>query len=44
MIRLENVEKVYRTSRIETVALSGISLDVSEGEFIRRTPPRADAG
>ena len=34
MIRLENVEKVYRTSRIETVALSGITLNVAEGEFV----------
>ena len=34
MIRLENVEKVYRTSRIETVALSGINLEVAEGEFV----------
>jgi putative ABC transport system ATP-binding protein len=34
MIRLENVEKVYRTDRIETVALSDISLDVPEGEFV----------
>lgn len=34
MIRLQSVEKVYRTSRIETVALSGITLDVAEGEFI----------
>ena len=34
MIRLENVEKVYRTSRIETVALSGITLNVAAGEFI----------
>jgi putative ABC transport system ATP-binding protein len=34
MIRLENVDKVYRTSRIETLALSGISLDVGEGEFV----------
>ena len=34
MIQLENVEKVYRTSRIETVALSGITLDVAEGEFV----------
>ncbi len=34
MIQLENVEKVYRTSRMETTALSGISLDVREGEFI----------
>ena len=34
MIRLESVEKVYRTDRIETVALSGINLDIEEGEFV----------
>ena len=34
MIRLENVEKIYRTSRIETVALAGINLEVAEGEFV----------
>jgi len=34
MIRLENVEKVYRTDRIETVALTGMNLAVREGEFI----------
>jgi putative ABC transport system ATP-binding protein len=34
MIRLENVEKVYRTSRIETLALSGITLHVAGGEFV----------
>ena len=34
MIRLENVEKVYRTARIETVALSGVNLDIEEGEFV----------
>jgi putative ABC transport system ATP-binding protein len=34
MIRLENVDKVYRTSRIETLALSGITLDVHEREFV----------
>jgi putative ABC transport system ATP-binding protein len=34
MIRLENIEKVYRTSRIETVALSAINLAVGEGEFV----------
>jgi putative ABC transport system ATP-binding protein len=33
-IRLEGVEKVYRTERIETVALSDIDLDVGTGEFI----------
>jgi putative ABC transport system ATP-binding protein len=34
MIRLDNVDKVYRTSRIETLALSGITLHVAEGEFV----------
>ncbi len=34
MIRLEAVEKVYRTARIETVALTGIDLTVREGEFV----------
>jgi putative ABC transport system ATP-binding protein len=34
MIRLDNVEKVYRTARIETVALSSITLDVAKGEFV----------
>ncbi|MPY88081.1 MAG: ATP-binding cassette domain-containing protein [Luteitalea sp.] len=34
MIRLENIEKVYRTDRIETVALTNINLEVDEGEFI----------
>ncbi len=34
MIQLENIEKVYRTSKIETVALSKVNLTVKEGEFI----------
>jgi putative ABC transport system ATP-binding protein len=34
MIHLTNIDKVYRTDRIETVALQQISLDVAEGEFI----------
>jgi putative ABC transport system ATP-binding protein len=34
MIRLENIEKVYRTDTLETVALSGINLHVKKGEFI----------
>jgi putative ABC transport system ATP-binding protein len=34
VIRLENVDKVYRTERIETLALSGIDLTVDEGEFV----------
>ena len=34
MIRLDNVEKVYRTARIETVALTELNLQVAEGEFV----------
>jgi putative ABC transport system ATP-binding protein len=34
MIKLENIEKVYRTEKIETVALQEINLDVREGEII----------
>jgi putative ABC transport system ATP-binding protein len=34
MIHLDNVEKVYRTEKIETVALSDVNLEVREGEFI----------
>ena len=34
MIRLEGVEKVYRTDKIETVALTNINLSVLEGELI----------
>ena len=34
MIQLSEVEKVYRTDRIETLALSNINLSVDKGEFI----------
>jgi putative ABC transport system ATP-binding protein len=34
MISLKQVEKLYRTESVETVALSGINLDVGAGEFI----------
>ena len=34
MIHLENVEKVYRTDRIETLALSRINLAVPQGAFV----------
>jgi putative ABC transport system ATP-binding protein len=33
-IAMQGIEKVYRTDRIETVALSGIDLTVRQGEFI----------
>ena len=34
MIRLENIDKVYRTDRVETLALQNINLDVAQGEFV----------
>jgi putative ABC transport system ATP-binding protein len=34
MITLKNIEKVYRTSSIETVALTNINLDIRQGEFV----------
>jgi len=34
MIKLQNIEKVYRTDTVETQALSSISLDIAKGEFL----------
>src|SRR5947208_92308 len=34
MIHLQNIEKVYRTDTIETLALNSISLDIDKGEFL----------
>ena len=34
MIQLKNINKVYRTDTIETLALNDISLDVARGEFL----------
>jgi putative ABC transport system ATP-binding protein len=34
MIRLKNIEKVYRTDTIETLALHNINLDITRGEFL----------
>lgn len=34
MIRLQNIEKVYRTDTVETLAVNGISLDIAQGEFL----------
>jgi putative ABC transport system ATP-binding protein len=33
-VRLEAVDKVYRTEKIETVALSNVSLEIAAGEFV----------
>jgi putative ABC transport system ATP-binding protein len=34
MIKLENLEKIYRTKEIETVALENVNLEVRKGEFL----------
>jgi putative ABC transport system ATP-binding protein len=34
MIHLQNIEKVYRTDTIETLALNKVSLDVERGAFV----------
>lgn len=34
MINLQNIEKVYRTSAIETLALNNVNLEVKKGEFL----------
>ncbi len=34
MVLLEGVEKVYRTDRIETVALSNMNLEIAEGDLV----------
>ncbi|HEY0896337.1 MAG TPA: ATP-binding cassette domain-containing protein, partial [Sphingobacteriaceae bacterium] len=34
MIKLEHIEKVYRTDTVETIALDSVSLHVNKGEFL----------
>lgn len=34
VIKLSNVNKVYRTKEIETIALENVNIDINEGEFV----------
>jgi len=34
MLKLEDINKVYRTTDVETLALSGVSLQIDPGEFV----------
>jgi putative ABC transport system ATP-binding protein len=34
MLKLVNLTKRYRTSEVETLALSAVSLDISQGDFL----------
>lgn len=39
MITVNNLEKIYRTEEIETVALNNISFEIKEGEFVAMMGP-----
>jgi putative ABC transport system ATP-binding protein len=39
MIELKNVCKIYRTDKVETLALNGIDLHVAKGEFVAMMGP-----
>ncbi|MES2133098.1 MAG: ABC transporter ATP-binding protein [Bacteroidota bacterium] len=39
MIKVNQLEKIYRTEDIETVALNAISFDIKEGEFVAMMGP-----
>jgi len=34
LITLTNVQKIYRTDRMETIALQGVNLSIERGEFL----------
>ena len=34
MIKLENLQKIFRTEEVETIALNGVSLNINEKEFV----------
>ncbi len=34
MIKIKDLEKIYRTEDVETVALNKLSIDINEGEFV----------
>jgi putative ABC transport system ATP-binding protein len=39
MIKITNLEKIYRTEEVETVALNKLDLEVKEGEFVALMGP-----
>ena len=34
MIKVENLQKIFRTEEIETIALNGVSFEIKDGEFV----------
>ncbi len=39
MIKVSNLEKIYRTEEIETVALNNVSFEIKDGEFVAMMGP-----
>lgn len=39
MIKVQQLEKIYRTEEIETVALNNVSFEIKEGEFVAMMGP-----
>ena len=39
MIKMQNIQKIYRTEHVETHALSGFSLNIETGEFVSLMGP-----
>lgn len=39
MIKVQNLEKIYRTEEIETVALNNVSFEIKDGEFVAMMGP-----
>ncbi len=34
MLKVENLQKIFRTEEIETIALNGVSFEIKDGEFV----------
>lgn len=34
MLKIENLEKIFRTEEVETLALNGVSMHIAKGEFV----------
>ncbi|MGL5618191.1 MAG: ABC transporter ATP-binding protein, partial [Tannerellaceae bacterium] len=34
MIKLKEINKIYRTDEIETLALDNVNIEINEGEFV----------
>ena len=42
-IEIQDLQKVFRTEHVETIALNGVSLTVNDGEFVAIMGPRSNS-